>query len=102
MHPATMPLIRHPAVAGRFYPNDPATLLANVNSYLSPRKEVTSAMACIVPHAGYIYSGGVAGTVYSTITIPRRCIILCPNHTGLGHPLSIMSQGKWETPLGDA
>ncbi|HZR58929.1 MAG TPA: AmmeMemoRadiSam system protein B [Terriglobales bacterium] len=97
-----MTATRHPAVAGRFYPNDPTTLLASLNSYLSPRKEVTSAIACMVPHAGYIYSGQVAGSVYATLAIPRRCIILCPNHTGVGHPLSIVSQGTWRTPLDDA
>jgi AmmeMemoRadiSam system protein B len=97
-----MTATRHPAVAGRFYPNDPSTLRASVDSYLSPKKNTTPAIGCIVPHAGYIYSGQVAGTVYASLTIPRHSIILCPNHTGLGHPLSIMSQGTWETPLGGA
>ncbi|MCU1296649.1 MAG: hypothetical protein JWO91_927 [Acidobacteriaceae bacterium] len=97
-----MTSVRHPAVAGLFYPKDPATLLSSVNSYISPKDGPTSAIGCIVPHAGYIYSGRVAGSVYGTIKIPRRCIILCPNHTGVGHPLSIMSEGAWETPLGDA
>ncbi len=97
-----MTATRHPAVAGRFYPNDPATLRTDVDSYLSPKKSTMPAIGCMVPHAGYIYSGQVAGTVYASLTIPRSCIILCPNHTGVGHPLSIMSQGAWETPLGGA
>jgi AmmeMemoRadiSam system protein B len=55
----------------------------------------------MVPHAGYMYSGAVAGAVFSKIGVPSRCIILCPNHTGRGHPLSLMKEGGWRTPLGD-
>ena len=57
-------------------------------------------MGCIAPHAGYVYSGHVAGAVFARIEIPRRCVVLCPNHTGMGRPLAIMSEGAWETPLG--
>ena len=92
--------IRHPAVAGRFYPGDPNTLLADVRSYLSPTEKTVTAIGCVVPHAGYIYSGHVAGAVFARLNIPRRCIVLCPNHTGMGQPLAIMSAGAWETPLG--
>ena len=94
------PNLRQPAVAGRFYPQDAQTLLAEVENYLSPRVDAASAIGCMVPHAGYVYSGHVAGAVFSKIAIPRRCILLCPNHTGVGHPLSIMSEGEWLTPLG--
>jgi len=94
--------IRHPAVAGRFYPRDPDDLRAEVQSYLSPPRETVSALGCVVPHAGYIYSGHVAGAVYARLDLPRRCILMCPNHTGVGHPLAIMSTGAWETPLGQA
>jgi MEMO1 family protein len=93
--------IRHPAVAGRFYPGDPDSLLAEVQAYEIPAKQPISALGCVAPHAGYMYSGHVAGAVYAQLEIPRRCVILCPNHTGMGTPLSIMSDGKWETPLGD-
>jgi AmmeMemoRadiSam system protein B len=92
--------IRHPAVAGRFYPRDPDDLRAEVRSYLSPPQKTASALGCVVPHAGYMYSGHVAGAVYARLELPRRCILMCPNHTGLGHPLAIMSAGAWETPLG--
>ena len=94
------PTVRHAAVAGRFYPRDPTTLMADVQSYISPREETVPALGCVVPHAGYIYSGHVAGAVYSRLHIPKRCILMCPNHTGVGRPLSIMSDGAWETPLG--
>ena len=92
--------LRHPAVAGRFYPRDPEDLRAEVQSYLSPPGETVSALGCVVPHAGYVYSGHVAGAVYARLDLPRRCILICPNHTGMGHPLAIMSIGAWETPLG--
>jgi AmmeMemoRadiSam system protein B len=54
----------------------------------------------MVPHAGFMYSGHVAGAVFARLEIPRNCILMCPNHTGMGHPLAIMSEGSWETPLG--
>ena len=95
---------RRAAVAGRFYPRDRETLLTDVRSYLKledqPEEKRVSALGCIVPHAGYIYSGQVAGAVYAGIKIPQQCVILCPNHTGMEPPLSIMSTGSWETPLG--
>ena len=94
-------MTREPAVAGKFYPADPGRLRADVQSYLSPSHQRISAVGCIVPHAGYVYSGAVAGAVFAAVEIPPRCIVLCPNHTGLGHPLAIMAEGKWRTPLGD-
>ena len=94
--------IRRPAVAGRFYPRDPEVLREDVRSYLSPLQATIPAIGCVVPHAGYVYSGQVAGAVFSRIEVPQHCIVLCPNHTGLGMPLSIMSEGAWETPLGMA
>lgn len=94
-------MLRKAAVAGRFYPADPAVLRADLESYLSPQGERASAIACMVPHAGYMYSGRVAGAVFSRLEIPERCIILCPNHTGRGHPLAIMQEGEWQTPLGN-
>lgn len=95
-------VVRHPAVAGRFYPKDARKLRADLNSYLSPGAVPAPALGCVVPHAGYMYSGHVAGAVYAQLEVPARCIVLCPNHTGMGTPLSIMSEGVWETPLGDA
>jgi MEMO1 family protein len=96
--------VRHPAVAGRFYPKDPTILRADLKSYLATdgttNETKVDSPGCMVPHAGYIYSGHVAGAVFSKINIPSRCFVICPNHTGLGRPLSIMSEGAWETPLG--
>jgi MEMO1 family protein len=95
-------MVRHPAVAGRFYPRDRDTLLKDVQSYLGARAKAVSALGCVAPHAGYIYSGAVAGAVFANLDLPQRYIVLCPNHTGRGRPLAIMSSGTWETPLGRA
>jgi len=92
--------VRHPVVAGRFYPRDRDTLIEDVQSYLSPQAAATPALGCVAPHAGYIYSGAVAGAVFANLELSQRCIVLCPNHTGKGRPLAIMSGGAWETPLG--
>ena len=101
---ATTPL-RHPAVAGRFYPSDPDDLRAEVHGYLSLASSTNQtpvrALGCIAPHAGYVYSGHVAGAVFARVEVPRRCIVLCPNHTGMGRALAILSEGAWQTPLGD-
>src|SRR6266404_943174 len=95
-----MATLREPAVAGRFYPANPETLRQDVISYLSPQTKRVPAIACLAPHAGYMYSGQVAGAVFSKVEIPSRCVVLCPNHTGQGHPLAIMKEGGWRTPLG--
>src|SRR6185295_96422 len=92
--------IRHPAVAGRFYPNNPAELSTMLDGFADSNSVPSPSIGIVVPHAGYIFSGHVAGAIYSRITIPSRTIILCPNHTGFGVPLSIMRRGSWQTPLG--
>ncbi len=94
-------ITRYPAVAGRFYPGNRESLLADLHSLIDAEKTRVPAIGCVIPHAGYMYSGHVAGAVYSTLDVPGRCVILCPNHTGMGRALSIMSCGSWETPLGD-
>jgi MEMO1 family protein len=94
--------IRPPAVAGRFYPRDAEVLRREVRGYLNdpPKQQRVRALGCIAPHAGYIYSGHVAGAVFGGLEIPELCIVMSPNHTGVGHPLAIVSEGSWETPLG--
>ncbi len=97
-------MIRRPAVAGRFYSEDPTTLRAAVDSFLAggdPHKKVR-AVACLVPHAGYMYSGRVAGEVYQRLEIPARVILIGPRHFPRGASLAILSSGAWQTPLGMA
>src|SRR5882762_1362503 len=98
--------VRIPAVAGRFYPGRAEELLREVREFTSTGKTPietgrVAAIGCVAPHAGYMYSGGVAGAVYSRLKIPKRCVILCPNHTGKGRPLAIMANTTWQTPLGE-
>ena len=93
-------IIRPPAVAGRFYPGNPSTLSTMIDSFVDRTVIPSPAIGIIVPHAGYIYSGHVAGAIYTRVVVPTRTIILCPNHTGFGVPLSIMNRGDWQTPLG--
>ncbi len=92
---------RTPAVAGQFYPADQKALEEALRGFISESQARLAARGVVVPHAGYVYSGHVAGAVYSRLRLPGRYIILCPNHTGRGTPLSIMSAGAWKTPLGD-
>lgn len=60
------------------------------------------ARACLVPHAGYVYSGHVAGAVFSKILFPRKILILGVRHFPRGENAAILSSGAWRTPLGDA
>ncbi|MFQ5901381.1 MAG: AmmeMemoRadiSam system protein B [Thermodesulfobacteriota bacterium] len=92
--------MRTPAVAFQFYPGVASELKAAVKGFLKEPVEKREAMGLIVPHAGYIYSGKVAGSVYSEVTIPDTVILLGPNHTGLGDRVSIMDSGIWEMPFG--
>ena len=94
-------MIRQPAVSGRFYPSQPDELVRTVQAFLDPVKTLRKAIGLVVPHAGYVYSGHVAGAVYSRADLPARTIVLCPNHTGLGTALSTMKSGSWRTPLGE-
>ncbi len=94
--------VRSPAVAGRFYPRHSEELLRGVRQYSpTPATGRVTAIGCVAPHAGYLYSASVAGAVYSEIEIPKRCVILCPNHTGKGLPLATMANTTWQTPLGE-
>ncbi len=91
---------RHAVVAGQFYPSSASELDAQISSYLTKDAPKEKAIGIMSPHAGIIYSGQVAGTVFSRIDFPRTFILLGPNHTGYGQPVSLMSSGKWEMPAG--
>jgi AmmeMemoRadiSam system protein B len=95
-------MIRPPAVAGRFYPSDPQELARQIQECTSGATKKTRAIACVVPHAGYAYSGRVAGAVYSGLKIPARCILLGPRHYPQGQPMAILTEGSFQTPFGEA
>ncbi len=94
-----MPTLRHPAVAGHFYRGTAEALKRQVHEFIIPAEKIR-ALGILSPHAGLIYSGPVAGAVYSSIELPGTFVLIGPNHTGLGAPVSIMCEGVWETPLG--
>jgi AmmeMemoRadiSam system protein B/AmmeMemoRadiSam system protein A len=93
-------MIRKPAVAGSFYPGSKKELEDMVATMVNERAPKEQVIGLICPHAGYIYSGAVAGASISRIQFTDTFIIMGPNHTGLGKPFSIMTSGTWETPLG--
>ena len=97
-------MLRLPAVAGRFYPADPKELTSVVRKYSQPDSEHPSmpVKACLVPHAGYMYSGHVAGAVFARVALPKKIILLGVRHYPRGEPAAILSSGAWRTPLGDA
>lgn len=88
-------------VAGQFYPADREELDRTVEGYLGKGKAATGAVAIIVPHAGYIYSGRVAGMVYAKVVVPDDLILIGPNHTGLGDRAAVMTSGRWSVPTGE-
>jgi AmmeMemoRadiSam system protein B len=96
-------MIRRPAVAGRFYDASPEGLKREVSGLIveGGEKEKEKVVGIISPHAGFIYSGPVAGAVYSRIQMPMTFIIIGPNHTGYGERASVMTSGEWEMPNGN-
>ena len=81
--------VRLPAVAGQFYNSSREGLKAQVESAIDKQARKTDAIACVLPHAGYMYSGQVAGYTVSHINIKEKVVLLGPNHTGLGEPFSL-------------
>ena len=94
-------MIRNPVVAGQFYPASPPQLRAMIETLVNEKAAKEEVIGLVSPHAGYMYSGPVAGAVFSRIKVKDTFIIMGPNHTGMGKPLSIMTQGTWRTPLGE-
>lgn len=92
---------RKPSVAGYFYPKDPDALQEMIKEMVDPGADKKKAVCVISPHAGYVYSGKVAGSVFSSVVLPDRFIILGPNHGTMPIRIALMKRGVWETPLGD-
>jgi AmmeMemoRadiSam system protein B len=106
--------IRHPVFAGSFYPAQPERLKETIkNSFLhfrGPRRlpqkkkyKKRKIVSVLCPHAGYQYSGPCASYSYLELAeqeIPKTVIIIGPNHTGWGSPVSMYGEGAWQTPLG--
>lgn len=91
--------VREPFVAGQFYPASSRELKINIDSLVDKNAKKVNAIGCMLPHAGYVYSGKVAAETVSRINIPDTIILLGPNHTGSGQPFSIMTEGVWNMPF---
>jgi AmmeMemoRadiSam system protein B len=95
--------LREPCVAGAFYPASAGELRRTVEGFLGAAEGVRKqpAIGCVAPHAGYSYSGDVAGAVYARIALPGSVVILGVNHGGFGDPVGVWARGAWQTPLGE-
>ena len=91
---------RPPAVAGQFYQGTASKLTQQVKQYINSNAVKEHAIGILAPHAGLIYSGSVAGEVFSAIEFPKTFVLIGPNHTGLGAKVSMMASGEWEIPTG--
>jgi AmmeMemoRadiSam system protein B len=95
-----MTATRYAAVAGQFYPGTEQELRATLSRLIPQTEQRSTVLGVIAPHAGYVYSGAVAGQLYSRIEIPRTVLILGPNHHGSGAAAALFPAGEWQTPLG--
>lgn len=93
-------MLRSAVVAGQFYPAQEKSLLETLSSLVAAGSSGEQVIAVMSPHAGYIYSGNVAGQTFSSVAIPDKVVILGPNHHGRGHAAAVYPSGAWETPLG--
>ncbi len=93
-------MIRPAAVAGSFYPADPQELVNQIDSFLTWAEDDPAVKAVIVPHAGLVYSGAVAGEVFSSAAVPPCVLMLGPNHHGGGPAIAVSKAAAWATPLG--
>lgn len=91
---------RKPFVSGRFYPANMTELNAQLESFFEEVPQKAKVFGIVAPHAGYMYSGKVAGAVWCKIEVPDTVIIIGPNHSGLGAQIAVYPEGSWETPLG--
>jgi AmmeMemoRadiSam system protein B len=92
--------LRQTAVAGAFYSGSRDELERQLYALVPDETAHHELLACIAPHAGYVYSGGVAGRLYGHLTVPRRVVVLGPNHTGSGARVAVAPHRSWSTPLG--
>ena len=102
IHPTggALKMLRRAAFAGDWYPGDPGRLQEALKSYIGGSVGEDEAVGVVAPHAGYVYSGGVAGAVYGRVRVPDTVVVLGVNHRGVGARAAVLGSGKWETPLG--
>jgi AmmeMemoRadiSam system protein B len=89
-------------VAGQFYPGSRERLRETIAGFAVPDGVRKKAIAVVSPHAGYVYSGPVAGAVFSTTVLPAVFVILGPGHREIDSLFAIQARGSWQTPLGES
>lgn len=94
-------MTRYPSVAGMFYPGDGDVLRTEVGELIKDAENKLKVLGLISPHAGYVYSGGCAGSGFGKVNVPERVIILGVNHRGVGHPMAVDGHTEWNTPIGN-
>lgn len=100
----TTVITRTPAASGTFYPAAPGRLRADVRALLRTTRAPRPVPALLAPHAGFAWSGAVAGAAFAAAAIPATCVILAPNHTGRATApdgASLLLSRTYRTPLGD-
>lgn len=93
---------RGPIVAGQFYTAEPDALAREVRGYMdrADASDGTATLLAMVPHAGYVFSGAVAGRTLGAASLASTVLLLGPNHTGRGSSLAVWPEGRWLTPGG--
>lgn len=91
---------RQPVVAGQFYPGSEGKLRAALSQLIPENASPQTVKGVISPHAGYVYSGAIAGQLYARIAIPDTVLIIGSNHHGTGVPAALYPDGEWLTSLG--
>ena len=100
--------VRRPAVAGQFYPGDRASCIRMIEQCLptGPGPDLPEKIvAGLVPHAGWVYSGGVAARVFAAIHAqgaPETFVLLSAIHRWGAPRPAVYARGRWATPLGEA
>jgi AmmeMemoRadiSam system protein B len=101
-----MNLVRPAAMAGTFYPGESSALAAEVAAYLgdAPPSGARAPKAIIAPHAGYMYSGAIAGSIYARLaplaSVVKRVILAGPSHRAYVHGVAVPSVDAFASPLG--
>ncbi|WP_457571950.1 AmmeMemoRadiSam system protein B, partial [Desulfovulcanus sp.] len=91
---------RQPIVAGQFYPGTASSLRQQVHELLQGQPHDGKTILAMVPHAGYIFSGSVAGKTLSQANLGQTVVMLGVNHTGYGARIALWPEGKWLIPGG--
>jgi len=98
-----MPIRRAVFAEEGWYPSSRAALAQMLAEFVPERADAAPAVALVAPHAGYAFSGPVAGEAYARVVVPDEAIILSVNHRTPHAPeFALFDEGAWHTPLGDA